>query len=375
MTIVVFIIILSVLILVHEFGHLLLAKWTGTRVDEFGLGFPPRLWSFRRGGTTYALNLLPFGGYVKIFGEDPTETRPADAAGHFASRPAWAQALILVGGVTFNWLAAWLILVLGFATVGLPTVVDDIEETAPVVGQVLDREVVVLSVLPDSPAARAGLEPEDRIIGLVGEDGQRLLEPSVSQIQNFVAANAGRELILEYERLGERRRSPLTPVLGLHGEKSRATIGVGLAPAGRWLLPLPVAVIEGTKSAFSMTSLTAQGFAELGQRIFGRLTGRDTEPVLDAVAGPVGLAGLVGRANDLGFSYLLLLTALISINLAFLNLLPFPALDGGRLLFLLIEVVRGRPIKPTLANALNATGFALLILLMAIITIADIVKL
>ncbi len=374
MTILIFIVILSVLILVHEFGHLLLAKAVGARVDEFGLGFPPRLWSFRRGETTYAVNLLPFGGYVKIFGENPSQSVDAGAppVNHFTSKPAWAQALVLVGGVAFNWLLAWLVLVLGFATFGLPTT---IEKERPTFGQIIGEEVVILSVLPESPAARLGLAPEDRIISLA-DDQYFVSRPSVEEIQEFVAARAGREITLEYERAGERRRAPLTPVLGLAEEQSRAVIGISLAPAGRWQMPLPYAVVEGTRSAWSMTALTARGFADLGQRIVGRVMGdEEAGPVLAAVTGPVGLAGLVGRASDLGLSYLFLLTALISINLAFLNLLPFPALDGGRLLFLLIETARGRPLKPALANTLNVAGFALLILLMIIITIADIAKL
>ena len=251
MTIIIFIIILTVLVLVHEFGHFIVAKSFGIRVDEFGLGFPPKIWSRKWGETLYSLNVIPFGGFVKIFGED-LDAPMSDIGGDndndksrsFQHRPKWIQALVLVAGVAFNIIFAWLII------------------------SFLEHSIVFGSI-----------------------DTFNIIKETTIGLIKFI------------------------------------------------------------------------GNIFLGQSDFSQ------------VAGPIGIARIVGQAQSLGFAPLLSLVALISINLAVINLVPFPALDGGRLLIVLIEAIIHRPISPGIVRWVNAISFVLLIVLMITVTVHDILKL
>ncbi len=372
MSIIIFIVILGILIFSHELGHFLAAKKVGARVDEFGLGFPPRVWGVKRGETIYSINWLPFGGFVKIFGENPEEgsadVRPVqDESRSLAHKPKYQQAIVLVAGVTFNVLLAWLLIAIGFATVGLPTSEGEIGDKYPIQNPAL----MITAVLPHSPADAAGLKAGDKILSIGSDDGVEILnEPSANQVREFIA-NSPKEIALEIARGTEVIQIVSKPVAGLIAdEPGKQAIGVGLERVGLLRLPLPAAIGEGGRATVNMVVSTALNFWELLTQAF-----RGERTLLTQVAGPVGLAGLVGDASRLGFGYLLNFMALISINLAILNLIPFPALDGGRLLFLLIEKVKGSPITPKVANAFNVVGFALLIILMLAVTYQDIVRL
>lgn len=370
MTVLIFLVILGLLILSHEFGHFCVAKRSGARVDEFGLGFPPRLFGFRRGETTYSINLIPFGGFVKIYGENPDEESMtgADRRRAFGAQPKWIQAVILIAGVTANLALAWFLLVTAFATTGLPTQVD----SAPRGYQLDNPLVTVVRVEKGSPAALAELMPGDQIVKLRTADDY-LFSPTIEDIQTFIASHPHSEIIVSYIRtpgpdikptIAERSVVPANI-----GPGNKAAIGVGLETIGILRLPLHRAIIAGTQSVWHLTSSTVAAFGSLLIGFF-----RGENEILSQVTGPIGLIGLVGDASALGFGYLFLFTALISINLAVLNLLPIPALDGGRLLFLLIEKIKGRAIKPGIANAVNLTGFLLLMGLMLLVTWNDIVK-
>ncbi len=377
MTIIIFLIILGLLILSHEFGHFFVAKRSGVRVDEFGLGFPPRLWSIRRGETTYSLNLIPFGGFVKIHGENPDEESltGSDRKRAINAQPRWIQAAILVAGVTANLALAWLLLIIAFSTTGLPTQADAVPA-----GYKLDNpQVTIIQVKENSPAAQAGLIPGDQIVQLRATN-ERLIKPTIEEIQAFVAAHPDSEIIVGYIRthgpsikpnIAERavRPAKIGPDGSPRGEAGKPAIGIGLETIGLLRLSLPQAIIAGTESVWRLTTSTVTAFGSLLVSLF-----RGQSEILNQVTGPVGLVGLVGDASVLGFGYLLLFTALISINLAVLNLLPIPALDGGRLLFLLIEKIKGSPMKPAVANAFNLTGFVLLMGLMLLVTYSDILK-
>ncbi len=362
MSILIFIIILAVLILVHEFGHFIVAKKNGIRVDEFGIGFPPKLYGKKFGETEYTLNLFPIGGFVKIFGETPNEESISgpDSRRSFVHKPKWVQAAVISAGVFFNILLAWVLISIGFM-IGLPTPVD----VAPASGTIRDVSVVVTSVLPESPAEIAGLKTGDRISSY-GRTGQLVSAPQISDIQSRIADSFGNEVIFGITRGKETLTLPIVPTEGIIDEGF--AIGISMSDIGIVSLPPHLALWEGGKLTATLTSATFLGLIGF----FGGLFSGSAD--LSAVAGPVGIVGIVGDAASFGFVYLISLAALISINLAIINLLPFPALDGGRLLFIIIEIFKGSAIKPHIANTVNAIGFGLLILLMLVITYNDIVR-
>jgi regulator of sigma E protease len=359
MAILLFVVVLVALIVVHELGHFFAAKAFRMRVDEFGIGYPPRAIGWRKGETEYTLNWLPFGGFVKIFGEDASEGVPAPRS--FAAKPKWQQALVLVAGIAMNLFFAYLLLTLTLA-VGMPRSLS--EEEA-----VRDPEaaLVVSSVMSGSPAEEAGLKPGDLIRSATYE-GVTFSGPRSSEFTTFVA-NAPWDIELTVERAGETLTFSALPESGIiPDDLSRAALGVAISPVGTIPVPLHRAPLEGAVLTWEVTKQTALGLTHF----FAGIATFSAD--LSQVSGPVGIAGAVGDAGASGIVPLLTLTAIISINLALINLLPFPALDGGRLLFVAIEAVTRRPIPPQLANALNFGGFALLILLMLVITASDVFK-
>jgi len=362
MSILIFIIILAVLILVHEFGHFIVAKKNGIRVDEFGIGFPPKLYGKKFGETEYTLNLFPIGGFVKIFGETPNEESISgpDSARSFVHKSKWVQTAVISAGVFFNMLLAWVLVSFGFI-IGLPTPVD----LAPEGATVRDVSVVVTSVLPESPAELAGLQAGDRITSF-SRPGQFVASPQIETIQAGIKTSTGGGVVLGVERGKDTLSFSLTPAEGI--AESGVAIGISMDDIGVVSLPPHRALWEGGKLTALLTTTTFFGLLDF----FGSVFSGNAD--LSAVAGPVGIVGIVGDAASFGFVYLITLTAIISINLAIINLLPFPALDGGRLLFIIIETIKGSAIKPHIANTVNAIGFALLILLMLVITYNDIVR-
>ena len=365
MPIFLFFVILLVLVLVHEFGHFITAKKFGIRVDEFGFGFPPKLFGKKIGETTYSFNAIPFGGFVKIFGENPDEESISgpDSQRSFVNKPRWVQATVLIAGVFFNFLLAWLLFSVGFMS-GAPTSLG----SEPKGAILSNQNLVITSVVPGSPAEIAGINIGDKIIS-INSAGSELKERELTPeaVQQFVGNKAGKEIKVSLKRDGEADSILVTPKAGLL--EGRAAIGVSLDVIGILKLPVHLALWQGLKTASSLTLSTA---ASLGKLVKDAVIGRAD---LSAITGPVGIVGVVGDAYHFGFIYLLSFAALISINLAVINLIPFPALDGGRLLFLLIEKIKGSAINPKVANALNAGGFILLLLLMVIVTYHDIAKL
>ncbi len=366
MTIFIFIVILAVLILVHELGHFLVAKKSGIRVDEFGLGFPPRLWQIKKGETVYSLNAIPFGGFVKIHGETPDENSDGPSEDYdrsLLSKPKWIQAAVMAGGVTFNFILAWILLSFGFM-VGIPMSVSDL----PAGAQVREVNLSIVQVLPDSPAAVVGLKPGDVILSLGIED-EKIMPTTAPEVSNFIAAKGETEFPVIISRGGEQLDFSITPTQGIFADTADPAIGIAMDQVGLVSLPLWRSFIAG---ASYTVDITVTMVVLLGQLLADVFRGQSA---LDSVMGPVGIVGLVGDAASLGLIYLLTFTALISINLAIINLLPFPALDGGRLLFILIEAIKGSPIKPSVANTLNALGFLFLLGLMLVVTFNDILRL
>ncbi len=361
MYIVIFIAVLFVLVLVHELGHFLVAKKTGMRVDEFGIGFPPRLLGVRKGETVYTLNAVPLGGFVKIFGEDAEEgVEDTDRARAFGSRPLWAQALVLIAGVTANVLFAWLLFTLAF-TMGMKTAVSEEEASAT-------AALTVLSVLPDSPAEKAGIAVGDVIQKVKNENGHPVDQLFPSTVSGFIQEYT--EVTLTTVRGDEEKTYTLSSTQGLvEGAPEKKIVGITMGLIEEVKKPFFTALYDaGIHTVVSMGAIVVGIFDLLRDTFFFKAD-------FSQVAGPVGIAGLVGDAASLGVSSLLIFTAFISLNLAVINILPFPALDGGRLLFVCIEALKGSPVSSRIAGATNAVGFFLLIALMLVVTYNDILRL
>lgn len=365
MSILIFIVVIVALIIVHEFGHFVAAKLSGMRVDEFGLGYPPRAATIAKvGETSYTLNWLPFGGFVKIYGEDGLSIDQARDARAFSSKPRFAQAFVLVAGVAMNLLFAY-VLITGALVAGTPRALSESE-----VANARDVQLMVADVLPGSPAARAGLTAGDTILS--AEDGQVTFSGTdPAAFTTFVANGKGNTAITLSVRHADKKEETVfaRPEAGLiPSDPSRAVLGVEVATVGVVPLSLSAAIVEGAALTWGATVLTAEG---LWHFFYGVFT---LSANLSQVAGPIGIAGVVGNASAQGIGDLFSIMAIISINLALINLIPIPALDGGRLLFVLIESVIRRPIKASVARAINAAGFVFLILLMLVVTAHDIFK-
>ncbi len=366
MSVLIFFIVLFALILVHEWGHFIAAKKTGMRVDEFGIGFPPKLFSSTRGETEYSFNALPIGGFVRIYGENAADAAADGALGgdisrSFTSKPAWAQAVVLVAGVTMNILFAWLLFTIALS-VGAPTAVD--EATAGPGAQLM-----VQSVLPDGPAAAAGI-PHGAIITELSIAGEAVATLTPQTFRTVTEQHANVPLKVTYTTGTETRVVEVTPQTGIAADDSdRAVVGVQLALVETIREPIHRAIYHGGIQTVSMLRAITVGIATL---IVDSVKGTAD---FSAVTGPVGIVGMVGDAAAFGIVPLLLFTAMISLNLAVINLLPFPALDGGRLVFVAIESVIRRPINPVWVARVNTLGFVLLMALMVAVTYKDVVRL
>lgn len=356
LTIIFFILLIGVLVLVHEFGHFFVAKKLGIRVDEFAFGFPPRLFSFIRGGTRYALNLLPIGGYVKIFGEAGEGEGQKDS---FISRTAGQRALVIVAGVVMNLILAWVFFSIG-SGFGMPAAV-----TAKNEARVQNARVGIIAVDEGSPAKLADLRFGDTVIN-IESGGEKAEIREVDDLQKFIAAHLGEEVSLHIERGKEALVKKVVPrQVPPEGE---GPLGIALAKIGIIKTPWFLAWWEGLKMAALSTAAIAVGFAGLFKDLL--TTGR----VSADISGPVGIFLFAREFSELGFIYLLQLAALLSVNLAILNALPFPALDGGRLLFLAIEKIKGSKVDQRVEKAIHTAGFIILILLMVAVTYRDIAR-
>jgi regulator of sigma E protease len=361
LTVILFILVLVALIVVHELGHFIVAKLSGMRVDEFGIGYPPRAWGFKKGGTEYTLNWLPFGGFVRIYGEDENNAPGKDA---FSARPKILQALTLVAGIFMNLLFAYVLITVALGA-GTPRALSDQEALVA-----KDATLAVAQILPGSPAAKAGLMPGDLIESVDGPDGTFTGKSQTTFIAFIGKDSAHLPLTLHLLRNDKPVAITVTPLSGIIPDQPwRIGLGVALTTVGTVAVPWYQAPQQGAVLTWELIKETAIGLAHF----FGGIATFSTD--LSQVTGPVGIAGAVGDAARVGFTSLLTITALISINLALINILPLPALDGGRLLFVIIEAITRKRIKPSVAQAVNTIGFGLLVLLMIVVTAHDVFKL
>jgi len=364
MSILLFFIVLGVLVLVHEWGHYIVAKKTGMRVDEFGIGFPPKACSIKRGETEYSLNWLPIGGFVRIFGENLEDAEnmgleEKDVSRSFASRPKWAQALVLIAGVTMNIIFAWFLFVVTLM-IGVPTAVD--EATA-----LPSAQLYVAGTLADSPA---GSIPEGSEIISVSSNGKTLDSLKPQAFSEFVGDTAPDPIELTYMDKDIESSIVVVPEQGLSEvDPDKYIVGVSLALVDTEKSSFFEAIVDGSKMTVDVfVSIVTGLFTLIGQSFAGTAD-------YSQVAGPVGIVNLVGDAASFGIAALLTFTAIISLNLAVINLLPLPALDGGRLVFVAIEAITGKHIPSMWAARINLFGFVLLMLLMVVVTYNDIIRL
>jgi len=350
LTLLIFILILGLLVFVHELGHFLSAKKSGMRVEEFGFGFPPRLFRVKRGETTYSINLIPLGGFVKIAGEDG-EAR--EDPGSFTAKSYGRRGFVLVAGVAMNVLLAASLFSLGYK-IGAPQIIDDQTQ-----GNVKNPKVQILEITPDSPAEAAGFQIGDILRGI---NGQNVSE--VAETQKAIAASAGEEadfIVQRGKELLSLKAMPRSEFPAGDGP-----LGVGLVKTAIISYSWPRAIKEGfLDTAYALKLITTTFYHLLANMIISGKIAAD-------LSGPVGVAVMTSRASQMGFIYLLQFTGLLSVNLAIINILPIPALDGGRLLFLAIESIRRRPLNRKVEQWVNTAGFAVLIILMLLVTFRDV---
>lgn len=346
------------LLILHEFGHFILAKKFGVKVEEFGIGYPPRIIGRKIGETIYSLNLLPFGAFVRIKGEEEASDDPRS----FSRKPIWQRALIILGGILSFWLVAVIIFSFVFIT-GVPTAVPD--ELPPNLTNkiVSSPKVLIVGVAEDSPASKAGLEIGDRIISLNTEK-KKMEISKVREIQDFIDGHKGEEVVLEIQR-GEKifKVAVIPRVSPPVGE---GAIGVSLARAVVLAYSWYEAPLRAIENSVIITYDIIKG---LGGALLRVIEGR---PSGVTVVGPIGIGKMISQHFTLGINYFLQFIAVIAVYLALFNFLPIPAVDGGRLLFLGIEKLRGRPINRKIEQNINGIFFILLLFLMVWVTIKDI---
>jgi len=364
MNIIIFILVLGILIFVHELGHFLFAKLFKIRVDEFGFGYPPKMFQFGTfKGTKLTMNWIPFGGFVKIFGEndDGTELSDEEKKVSLIHKPRWQQLLVMLGGILFNVIFAWLL----FSGLYMSGVTAPISN-APENYQFEETRLIVSGILADAPADVSGLMSGDEIKEYYNQrETVTVVDEDITDVAAFIDQTGQNDddigfVILRGDDL---EIVTVTPKEGVVPEKHG--IGINLERVGNLKLPVHQALWYGAKNTWAYTKAISVGFWQL---ITGSIA-------LDNVSGPVGIVKQIGDASAIGFAYLVSFTALLSLNLAVLNLIPFPALDGGRILIIIIESIIRKRLKPLVVNWINTIGFFALILLMILVTVKDVINL
>lgn len=349
-TTITFIVILSLLVFVHEFGHFIVAKKAGMKIEEFGFGYPPRLWGKRVGETIYSINALPIGGFVKILGEELGEkVAKGDEKKTFYSKSKKARTAVLLAGVLMNFLLAVLAFSIIYTKIGIPTQTD---------------RVSIVGVTENSPAAEAGFKLDDVVINVDGEE--------IKSNQSFIQVTeekAGEEMLIEIQRGGEKFTLSVTP--REEPPEGEGPLGVIISQTEMkfypfWQMPFRGS-IEGFKEAFAWIRLVLEFVVGMVGRLFAGEVPRD-------VAGPVGIFQITGRAVEGGYLAILQFLGILSVNLMVLNILPFPALDGGRLVFIGYELVTGRRPKPSIERWVNTIGMIVLMLLLFLVTVNDVAR-
>jgi regulator of sigma E protease len=435
LAIIVFIVILGLLIFVHELGHFAVARRNGIRVSEFGFGFPPRIfgiqvlsgnkmektgekiiieskttdikignqeiiktetseeieeideempvkrWRFiwgnkdgddeneiedrevahrdhLAGSTIYSLNWIPLGGFVKIKGENGENKEDPDS---FASKKPWVRTKVLLAGVMMNFILAWFLISLGL-------MIGDPEPVGITSADAKNSLIQIVQVSPDSPAGTMGLQVGDEILKTQADkNGVEVKFSNSNDVQNFITSQKGSEMALKIKRGGEIIETKGTP--RANPPEGQGALGIAFQDSIFVKYPWYQAIWKGLVYTLD---ITATIFVMLFSILKNVLTGNH---ISADIAGPVGIAVLTKQVAAMGFIYILHLAALLSINLGLINVLPIPALDGGRILFIAIEKIKGRPVSHKVEQAFHTVGFAVLIMLMILVTFKDVSKL
>ncbi|MBN1369968.1 MAG: RIP metalloprotease RseP [Dehalococcoidaceae bacterium] len=340
-TLLAFLFVLALVIIAHELGHFGAAKGFGIKVEEFGIGFPPRLITVQRGETLYSLNAIPLGGFTKMAGEeDPNIERS------LASQKPWKRLVVLSAGSVMNFLLPFLLISIALM----------------IPHQAVYSDVNIVEISPGSPAQSAGLQPGDRLLAINGREIESLID-----VNRYIQLNLGKEISMVYERTGSEYVTSLVP--RWKPPEDQGSIGVALKAENIEVvsqsLPFWEAIPQGVRETFETLVLFKNSILSL-------LTG--AAPA-GGVTGPVGIAQLTGEVARAGVSPLLEFAAFLSINLGIINLLPLPALDGGRIMFVLLEWIRkGKKISPKKEGLVHLAGFILLMLLMLAVTVQDLAR-
>lgn len=331
---------LSILILAHEAGHFFVAKKFNMKIEEFGFGIPPRIFSRKRGETIYSINLLPFGGFVKIAGENDVfeenynfNLQDEDKKRFFKHQPAKNRALVTIAGVLVNFLIGWLLISL-VLSIGKPF------------------SIVVTDIYKNSPAALAGIQKGDIILNFTSEEFLR----------KFIIDNPHKEIFLKIKRNSVEKDFNIK----LEEKDGRGFLGIYFV-GGEIKRERPdKALINGFLISLEILKMNLYGVYIL---FFNLFNGRG---LIEGIMGPVGIVSFSKQIGEISLVYLLNVFGVISVSLAFINLIPFPALDGGRLLFILIEKIKKSPISLRIERLINSIGFVLLLILIILITFRDI---
>ena len=340
-TLIIFLLILGLLIFVHEGGHFIVAKLSGIKVEEFGMGFPPRIFGIRRGETIYSLNWIPLGGFCKMLGEeDPSAPRS------FASKRPAVRLATLAAGPLMNAI--------------LPIVLLSIAFMVP--RQVVVGDVVIDQVVPDSPAAEAGIVPGDTVLSINGNSIQ-----NIGDVIYDIHLKMGEKITLELKGAdGNLKTATLIPRWNPPPGEGAVGIAMGMVNTGN------------VSQSYPFGEAVPKSISSIGDTFVlmrNEVTSWFVQKKAPEVAGPVGIFQLTGEVREAGPSYIIQFTAFLSLNLAIVNILPLPALDGGRIVFVLLEVVRrGKRVSPRTEGLIHYVGFAMLIALILVISYFDILR-
>ncbi|MDD5145002.1 MAG: site-2 protease family protein [Candidatus Pacebacteria bacterium] len=353
---IVFLSIISLLV-IHEFGHFIVAKRFGVRVEEFGVGYPPRLFGKKLGGTLYSVNLLPFGAFVRVPGEIGEGGNP----GSFSGKPVWQRMLIVAAGALSFWIVASILLTFTFM-IGVPQAISDDEE-----GPLIDPRVQIVALNPGSPAKDAGIRIGD-IVRQIKSNGSSFEIEKVKEVQDLADIHRGKEITLTIQRGSEMLDVNLVPrVSPPIGEGS---MGVALARTSLKSYSIWQAPKEALLSTVDLTKQIVLGWYGVLVSLF---SGQGVPKGVEFV-GIIGIGSMMTQAFQVGISYFLQYIALISLYLAVMNILPIPALDGGKIIFLVIEKLKGGPVNRKVEQGITTFFFMSMLVLMVWVMIKDIIR-
>jgi regulator of sigma E protease len=382
-TLLVFLIILSLLVLIHEAGHFFVAKKLGIKVEEFGYGLPPRAWGKRIGETLYSINWLPFGGFVKLYGEDEAgsgsvkvekkelPTKDVDRA--FFSRSVPQRAAVVVAGVVMNALLAVVIYYIFLGMSGFKAEIPLLGDFAFFgVNQTNISEIIITGTQPGSPAEKARIPEASRVTAI---NGARV--KSAEELSTLIREHTGKEITLSWENTQTFEKGTATLTPRVHPPKGQGALGISFFPVETAVLEYKTPVQKTLSGVIHPANLMAYQLVIIKQFIVRSVAEKSAEPIGTAVSGPVGIYNVVGTFIKIPDAkervlQLLNLTGLLSLSLAFFNVLPIPALDGGRLFFILIEGITRRKVSPKFEAMAHTIGMAVLLTLILLVTFKDI---